>query len=566
MRSSTPTKRSFWNSAIRWYALVVVWGVAWSLSAIGFSRYADGLGQTWTWTEIAYRTLQLVVLESGSLEGHLDITLETARFLLPALTGVTALQAVSVFFHRQLSDLRLRAIKDHLVVIGLNKKSLRLLHNARSRGFRCVVVAESPDPAMAEAVRAMGADLIKADPRDEVVLAMARVEHASHVVCLLQQDTDNLRVAMAIRPNGSKPRRVVELRSSELVDLLKGLALKPISGSMARLETYNEYLLTAGSLIDLDPDWASRTPPTRVQIFGAGELGGRLAEKVLYTWRVANNGRTSLTLIDLDPQPVIKDLNQRHPELALFCNLEGVSADLTSRAEVDPILLSPANPPHKVYICLTDPILNLRLLLSMAANSRYANAKIFARVDERDAELTRAMTATVNTAMASNIVPFDPASAWLTVDVVLGGVSEALARGLYHTYRKAAHASHDQDAWEKLSEEEKGANRTLAARTLANIEDLGFTPLPMRGWEAINFRFAESEIEAMAIAEHNAWRAEKISAGWRFGNLTDSQLKTHADLVGWDQLPETEKAKNTQFFLDLPKLLADLGYALEKIA
>lgn len=48
-------------------------------------------------------------------------------------------------------------------------------------------------------------------------------------------------------------------------------------------------------------------------------------------------------------------------------------------------------------------------------------------------------------------------------------------------------------------------------------------------------------------AQHNAWMAEKIAAGWVYGEEKNTEAKTHPCLVPFEQLPEFQQKKDALF-------------------
>lgn len=44
--------------------------------------------------------------------------------------------------------------------------------------------------------------------------------------------------------------------------------------------------------------------------------------------------------------------------------------------------------------------------------------------------------------------------------------------------------------------------------------------------------------------QHNRWLQERFAGGWVIGPVKDPVAKTSPALVPWDQVPDTEKAKN----------------------
>jgi len=68
----------------------------------------------------------------------------------------------------------------------------------------------------------------------------------------------------------------------------------------------------------------------------------------------------------------------------------------------------------------------------------------------------------------------------------------------------------------------------------------------------------------MAQIEHDLWCLWKRENGWRFGKNRDNKDKTHPGVKPWEELPETEQKKNIDFIQNIPGLLAELGFQIDK--
>ena len=65
---------------------------------------------------------------------------------------------------------------------------------------------------------------------------------------------------------------------------------------------------------------------------------------------------------------------------------------------------------------------------------------------------------------------------------------------------------------------------------------------------AINgVKFRLENPEAGPDAMHNNWSAEKVSQGWVYGEVKNTEKKTHPCLVSFDQLPLFQQKKDKLF-------------------
>jgi hypothetical protein len=60
-------------------------------------------------------------------------------------------------------------------------------------------------------------------------------------------------------------------------------------------------------------------------------------------------------------------------------------------------------------------------------------------------------------------------------------------------------------------------------------------------------KFKLENPEAEDDAQHNAWMAEKIEQGWKFGEVKDAELKTHPCIVPFNELPLFQQKKDKLF-------------------
>jgi hypothetical protein len=59
--------------------------------------------------------------------------------------------------------------------------------------------------------------------------------------------------------------------------------------------------------------------------------------------------------------------------------------------------------------------------------------------------------------------------------------------------------------------------------------------------------FAKQNPDAPASAQHDAWLADKIKAGWKYGPVKDPTKKEHPCCVSYEQLPIEQRRKDALF-------------------
>lgn len=59
--------------------------------------------------------------------------------------------------------------------------------------------------------------------------------------------------------------------------------------------------------------------------------------------------------------------------------------------------------------------------------------------------------------------------------------------------------------------------------------------------------YALANANAPASAQHEAWLADKIDAGWKWGEVKDSVAKTHPCMVDYAALPLDQRIKDYLF-------------------
>lgn len=72
-------------------------------------------------------------------------------------------------------------------------------------------------------------------------------------------------------------------------------------------------------------------------------------------------------------------------------------------------------------------------------------------------------------------------------------------------------------------------------------------------------------IEDLARSNHDIWAQQRLAQGWKYGAVRDDALKTHPDLIPYEQLTETEKNYDRNSVIETLKAVLALGYEIRKV-
>jgi len=579
MREIKFQSRQLWSET-RWILLGIFWLAGFLLGYAGFAEFARDNAHDWSAAHIFYLTLQLVVLESGSVSGKFNWMLDTARFLLPALTAFTAAQAVMDLFHEQTQWLRLWRLRDHVVVCGLGRKGSHLVAELLAQGRQVVAVEKDPNHKDIRQFRRRGGIVLIGDATDAAILTSARIQRARHLICLLNQDGSNLQAAVqayGLSRGRSRGRLtcVINLDSADLVDLIKHSELAIDPTDSFEIETFNAYARAARLMLQSDTGWQADPAgeaPRRILVIGMGRLGENLVRQAGYTWHLLKRQEAlQITVLDIDAEKKVSALLRKFPQFQKSCQLTPLQMDLSEFNLLHERLLSdPINGAfQRVYICLNDPVISLQVCLNLVRLSRIPPAAIQVRL-EGDSELSEFVRNPLpGLADANRVRTFDLYEQTCSADLLVSGTHELLARDLHAVYlRGSGDPFSNQEVslpWEQLPEETKEANRRQASRIHQLLEAAGYRINPLQDWDAAERQFTADEILLMARLEHNLWRQAKEAEGWRHGAQRDNKRRTNPDLVGWESLNDNEKEKNIAFVRQLPALLAQAGFQIDRM-
>ncbi len=158
--------------------------------------------------------------------------------------------------------------------------------------------------------------------------------------------------------------------------------------------------------------------------------------------------------------------------------------------------------------------------------------------------------------------------------LLLLGVNETIARAQHAQWLRAMERSAGAAAaenpnfkpWDRLSDEQKEFNRSLADDINAKLDRIGaiVVPMPLPDGAGDRFAFSDAELELLAREEHERWMAQRLGLGWKYAKQRDDARKLHDALKPYDQLDEASREKDRDAVAEIPATLASAGFAIRR--
>lgn len=576
-----------WLGDHKWLLIGALWVVAGALGYVGFSRHLLAIGEPSSSWDVLYLTIQLFVLQSGSVSGPVTWELQAARFLAPAMTAYTAIQALATVFHEQLKMFRLRFFRNHIVICGLGRKGWLLAKGFCEKGERVVVVERDSDNGMLRLCREHGAITLIGNATAPTLLRSARVGRAKYVISVCGGNGTNAEVAVHARElvRGRKGKALTCL--AHIYDLGLCILLREREIAMAkpdefRLELFNVFETGARVLLEEYPpfDNTAGIPGLKphLVVVGVGRMGESIVVNAARKWsdRSDTRGeRLRITLIDKEVERRKESLCLRYPQLEETCELVPRQMDVRfpefERADFLFNDIGGCNVTI-IYICLDDDSLSLGAALTLRQQLGSLEIPIVVRMIH-DAGLATLLPIEEDKHKSlATVHAFGLLDCTCTPDLILRGTYEILARAIHEEYvqheREKGHTLETNPSmvpWDKLPESLKESNRRQAEGIRSKLEAIGCDIAITTDWSPQLVEFSPEEVELMAEMEHDRWVRDRLAAGWRYDRIKNLERKASPYLVPWAQLSEEIKDRDRNTVRAIPALLAKVRFQVYRV-
>ncbi|MFT3852288.1 MAG: NAD-binding protein [Ilumatobacteraceae bacterium] len=558
--------RLFASERRRWYVLATLWVVVVVLGVGGYLQQSHDAGLGRSGLDNLYLTLQLATLDYNGGGTAINWRLQIARFVAPVMAASTLLQAASVVFRDQFQRWRVRRFAGHTVVFGLGPVGSRLALALAADGRRVVGVDVAGAPGV-DGLRGNGLPVVTGDSTDPTVLRAARAAHATSVIAAHGDDAQNVTLATALSgldfPAGRAPLRCsVHLEDLSLTQLLTTRAIG--GASAVRTEFFNVHAAAARSLVEQVPGVAAGDGQPHVVVAGFGRFGSSVL--VALAQRHESGDPLRVTIVDPGSSGKWQALVMRHPGLVDRTDTHCLDLDLRSptQAVAERFLAELVDPRPTLVVIATDEESDA-LTTGLFVYHTLADTSVPIVVRTRsDSGLAGIVGSADETSGFPGLTVFPFLDRACTIDMVEGGIREQIARSVH-----ADHLAHSTTPgvglhrpWEQLDDAERESSRASADGIVSGLTGLGYRLVPLARWDASPAPLGEEERDALAAAEHERWRAERLAAGWAYGDVRDDASKRNPLLVPWSDLPTDARERNREAIDLIPAQLARAGVTI----
>lgn len=282
-----------------------------------------------------------------------------------------------------------------------------------------------------------------------------------------------------------------------------------------------------------------------------------------------------MTIVDRSAEAKVASLRLRRPQVDRTCDLRPLQLELDSPDFHRGAFLRDAAgrcDVTSVFVCIDDPTAAWSAALVLHQHLRASAVPIVVRL-EQEAGLAQLLSAEGLGRDASFALrPFPLLDRTCRRDLLLRGTTEALARAIHEQYlrqqrgaAKTPETNPSMAPWEQLDERLKASNRAQAAHISVKVRAVGCDLAPLDDPDASAYEFRDDEVEKLAELEHERWLEERRSDGWTYAAEKDLERKKSPYLVPWSELPEEIKDYDRHFVCEMPGLVADAGFRVERI-
>ncbi len=144
---------------------------------------------------------------------------------------------------------------------------------------------------------------------------------------------------------------------------------------------------------------------------------------------------------------------------------------------------------------------------------------------------------------------------------------ESLGRAIHERSRRELAPRPDVDptlaSWDDLSPDFRASNLEQADEIEAKLRRIGCATVPAEA-PGESATLTPAEVEQLSEMEHGRWTAERLVAGWTWGETRDPARRRSPYLVAWNDLSDDVREIDRRAVRRIPELLASVGLSIRR--
>ena len=541
MESSMKQKKP--NHFLRKYwweiTIIILSSLGFVLGIVGFSK----LDEEFSFTGKLYETFRLFLL-NYQFDLEMNMALEVARWFIFIVFLLIAMQ-LFIKILEPFQNIKIQHYKNHIVICGLNALCIELIHKFSTEK---IVVIASENNQYTESLKQRKIKLIIGDPTDDYILKTVRIDNASRVYAITDNDRKNVEIAQSVFSVVENKNRKEALKCFTLLrDCELKLILEESSLFKYKVHSFdgilfniNEMGIKYGVAMNIDkilPEKIENVP--EILLVGLTEktemLLSNLAhcltmQRETFNFLVAENDTDKISLFEKQCKKLhLKDFAEIK---TMDNNLEIICAEKTF---------------HSIIVCTENRIdaikqaVEIHYLLGKNAPNILLfceDVDIFNKALKEELEMKKIFPINLFGQIADYIFELDKNI-------------EEKAKETHHFWNILYNQNLE---WDQTTGHYKQSSRNQILDNYLRI-------FIARGKKFEDFKnrlvsFSDHEKETLAMMEHRRWMLEKFENGWTLGER-DNENKRHNCLISWEELSSEQKAKDYDAIDLMIKLLTN---------
>jgi len=560
-----------------WFLLGPLAVAAMTLGVIGFERcttadcQVGSIGGAFLRAALLIKPGQGFAFKSDPWELVIAQFLMFALFLLAGLMG-----SIKLFMHNLRHDVQLaraQAMRGHVLVCGLGDTGLEVVRGLRNAGQGVVAVTREEGSAAVTACERIGVPVLSGDASRTETLDQAGVRRARAVVATTGSDAVNLEIAVAAgrRAGGRATPLAVrpEIRAPWLIDAIAAPAEAIFEASLL-VHPLRVQEVAARRLFATAGFARTVRPRPRLVLAGLGDLGAAVLHHAAFCTFALPGVRAEV--LCYDDAAEARQTAMRAAPWRRFLDLEirphhfGPAHDPARAADWEAIRADlAARPPDAVIVTLHDDDTALETAFGLRdALDRLRRFATPIHVRTRRAQGLPQLLARMaeRPLCRDRLAGFGDLGSLVSPGELFDEEADRTARAVHAVFLAGGNVAGPAGVpWEQLAERFRRSNRAFADHLPVKLAFAGLRLSPGSG---PGVTLTETEIEALAEAEHYRWSCVLEAAGWQAGPR-DEAARTHPLLLPWRALPEEVRADNRRRAGQIPRIAAAAGAVIHRV-